>query len=116
MSDKPQLMEEVYELVLRVYSLTETFPDQERLLLGAQLRATALSIASDSTVGETTDDPAEQQITLRDAAMACVRFELLLRLTRDMKHATPSELDDAGRLVDEIKAEIARVRRTYHPE
>lgn len=116
MSDKPQLAEEVYALVHSVHTLTEKFPERERLLLGAQMRGTALTIASESTVGETTDDPAEQQITLREAAVACVRFELLMRLAADLKHATPSELDEIGDLVAHVKREIARVRRTYHPE
>jgi four helix bundle protein len=110
------LMERVYELVQRVYEMTiKDFPETERPLLGLQLRETTLGIASNTTGACSTDDPAEQQITLREAANLCIRFGILIRLARDMKHVTPSEHNDLSDRASQIDERIAFHRRTYRP-
>jgi hypothetical protein len=110
------LMDDVYDLTQRVHTMTiKDLPESERPFLGAQLRETTLGIASNTTGACSTDDPAEQQITLREAARLCIQFGLLIRLTRDMEHITPSEHDDLSDRVTRIDERIAFHRRTYRP-
>ena len=110
------LIEEVYNLTHRVYEMTATdFPGSERPLLGVQLRDASLGIASNTTNACSTDDPAEQQISLRDAAALCIRFGILIRLANDLKHLTPSEHDDLTERIRAIDDRIAFHRRTQRP-
>ena len=98
-----------YELARGVYGLTARFPEDERPGIGAQLRKTALSVASRVADGLTTDDPAERQDVLRQAAIGCVTLDIELRIADDLGCLRIADTDGWEAQRDELSAAIEAV-------
>lgn len=112
MVDGSPLIPDVYAIARRVYALTAKFSAGERDRLGEQLREASVLLATQTTDAVTTDDPAERQEMLRQAGVACIRINLLLRLAGDMGELTPDEVNGTTKHVESVDQGIAHERRS----
>jgi len=113
MDSESPLVQEAYALARQIYEATAKFPEKERGSLGQQLRDTTLDLATQTIDAVTTDDPAERQEALRQAMVACVRVNLLLRLAGDMGHFTLAEIKAMSGQVETLNDGVARERRVF---
>ena len=104
MEPDTSLIDSAYELARDVYKQTARFPEDERTGIGAQLRDTALTVASHVSDGLTTDDPAERQEVLRQAAIGGVTLDIELRLAVDLGCLTSVDSEGWESLRDGLAA------------
>ena len=95
-----------HKLVLRVYSLTNTWPSAERYGLTSQIRRAAVSIPTNIAEGSARKGKNEFRRFLDIAGGSHAEVEYLLRLALELEYITPSdsvialnECAESGRLL-----------------
>ena len=82
-----------YELALKSYRLTSTFPSQERYELGHQIRTASVSIPANIAEGYgRKDSEKEFKHFLRNALGSTNEMIVLLRLSRDLGYTEDESL------------------------
>jgi four helix bundle protein len=112
MHENDAVIGRTYGLVLRIYDTTAAFPDEEKVLTGAQLREASVNAATQINDAMTTDDPFERQETLRQAGLDCITIEILLRLAKDMNLLKDNAYAELNDLLQTIRDAIDLERRT----
>ena len=112
MHENDAVIGRTYGLVLRIYDTTAAFPDDEKVLTGAQLREASVNAATQINDAMTTDDPFERQETLRQAGLDCITIEILLRLAKDMNLLKDNAYAELNDLLQTIRDAIDLERRT----
>ena len=102
------------DLLLHVYQQTAAFiPESERTTLGVQIRQVAVRLTTAFRVAISTDDPAEQQETLRETATTCITLESLIQVASELTNLSAEEIQIIQDQIQQIKFHTARLRRTY---
>ncbi len=97
--------QKAYEVCLRVYEATRSFPRQETYGLTAQLRRCAVSIPSNIAEGYRRKNRREYLQFLHIASGSCAELETQIRLAKDLQYLKP---DNAKQLY-ESQEEVSRL-------
>ena len=92
-----------YGLVLSLYRLTKSFPDEERFGMTSQIRRAAHSIPANIAEGCGRGEAGDLARFLRIAAGSASELELHLELARDLHYLQLDDYKVAGSAVLEIK-------------
>lgn len=99
-----------HALVLRVYKLTEGFPEKERFALTSQLRRAAVSVPSN--IAEGSKRRSQQQyahhLNVAEGSLAEADYQLLL--SRDLGYATEDSVRPLRNEADEIARMLFQLR------
>jgi four helix bundle protein len=108
-----------HEATLRVYSLTQTFPDDERFGLRAQLRRSMASVGSNIAEGSGRSSQSDFARFIEIAAGSVSEAEYQLLLSRDLGYVTGNEHRELSEKVARIRMMLAalavRLRSNHHP-
>jgi len=99
-----------HALVLNVYRLAESFPQQERYGLTAQLRRAALSVPTNIAEGSKRLTSPEYARFLNIAEGSLAETEYLLMISRDLGYLAGNEVKPALRETSEIGKMLHRLR------
>jgi len=116
-----RVWQEAHALTLKVYALTNTFPQHEKFGLISQLRRAASSVAANIVEGHGRKGPREFTNFLSIARASAKETEYFLQLAKELRLAEPHIFDDlifrysglsAGIFSLSAKLDLARKRRT----
>jgi len=91
--------QKAHELVLKIYSMTKQFPNDERFGLTTQIRRSAISIPANIAEGfkRKTDTDKVRFFNIAQASLEETRYYLIL--TRDLNYANP---ETQSLLIEEV--------------
>lgn len=100
-----------HALVLRVYSVSKSFPREERFGITSQLRRAAVSVAANIAEGakRRTGPDYARFINFSEASMAEVEY--LLMLCRDLGYLPPDEFERLSKATNEIERMLFGLRK-----
>jgi len=99
--------QKAYEVCLRVYEATRTFPRPETYGLTAQLRRCAVSIPSNIAEGYRRKNRREYLQFLHIASGSCAELETQIRLAKDLRYLEP----ELAKRLYESQEEVSRLLR-----
>jgi four helix bundle protein len=99
--------QKAYEVCLRVYEATRTFPRQETYGLTAQLRRCAVSISSNIAEGYRRKNRREYLQFLHIASGSCAELETQIHLAKDLRYLEP----ELAKRLYESQEEVSRLLR-----
>jgi len=100
------------ELTLRIYTITESFPQAEAFGLSIQLRRLSANIPLRIAEGCGREDPAEFIKCLHQARATGVELEYLLLLARDLKFIEPAVPDVLQHQLVEVRKMLSGFMKT----
>jgi four helix bundle protein len=107
--------QKAYELVLRVYRLTEKFPKSEQYGLLSQIRRSSISIVSNIAEGYQRQHGGEYIQFLFISFGSCAELETQLMISKDLGYISREEFEGLDSLLNEvgkmINAMIKKLRR-----
>lgn len=91
-----------YELALKVYTITNSFPKNEQFNLTSQVRRSAVSIPSNIAEGHARKGKKEFSQFLYIAFGSCAELETQLLLTKDLKYISEKDFTLLNNLLTEV--------------
>jgi four helix bundle protein len=105
------VLEKAHNLVLTIYRLTSSFPDDERFGLSIQLRRAAVSVPSNLVEGRARASEAEFRRHVDIAHGSIAEVEYQLRLARDLGYMLMEEWRRADDAAQEVSRMLAALKR-----
>jgi four helix bundle protein len=102
------------ELTVETYKLTSHFPDSERFGLANQMRRAAVSVVSNIAEGYGRSTKGEYHLFLGHARGSCCELETQIFVARKLGFGTPSDLDTAERLCNDVGRLLGALMRSIH--
>jgi len=105
-----------HALVLRIYPLTKSFPDDERFGLTSQLRRAAVSVAANIAEGSKrrTNQDFARFLNISEGSLS--ETDYLLLCAKDLGYLPESVLEPIAEEIDEISRMIYRLRQKVERE
>lgn len=100
--EKLEVWKKSRELVKTIYTLTRSFPDEEKFGLMSQLRRAAISVSSNIAEGSTRQSKKDKARFYEIAFGSLIEIMNQLILSSDLKYITIDELNKIRIQVDEI--------------
>lgn len=99
------------ELVKRVYSVLESFPQAERFSLADQLRRAVISVPSNIAEGSAKESPKDQIRFIEIAYGSLMEVFCQLQLAEDLGYISRERFEDLGARIQEIARMLSGLRR-----
>ena len=99
-----------HALVLRIYQLTKSFPDDERYGLTSQLRRAAVSVPANIAEGSKRRTSQDFARFLNNSEGSLSETDYLLLCSKDLGYMPDSVLDLIAAEIDEISRMLYRLR------
>ena len=111
-----KVWQRAHQLVLRVYELSASFPDDERFGLISQVRRASFSVAANLAEGcrRATAGDFARHLSIAQGSVGEVDYCLLL--ARDLRYATEDQIAPLRADLDEIGAMLHALRRKVEQE
>jgi len=103
--------EKSMELVKEVYSLTNSFPPEEKFGLVSQLRRAAVSVISNISEGEARRSKKEKRRFYDIACASAVEIDAQIEVVLELKFLESKEIQKASSLLNECFAMLSKLRR-----
>jgi len=100
-----------HALVLRIYTLTKTFPDDERFGLTSQLRRAAVSVPANIAEGSKRRTNLDYARFLNVSEASLSETDYLLLCSRDLGYLTEQDYQPAAKEADEVSRMLYALRR-----
>ena len=97
--------------VTRVYSATEGFPQRERYGLSAQLRKSAVSVASNIAEGAARNAPKETRYHLRVAEGSLAEARTQCLIAAKLRYIDRPTAADLAKRAQQVRAMLAALRK-----
>jgi four helix bundle protein len=108
---KLEVWERAHRLVLRVYGLTEHFPQSENWGLVAQLRRAAISIPSNIAEGCGRNGDIEMRRFLKIALGSASELQYQLLLARDLDYLRPPQAEEVMHEITGIRGMLSALSK-----
>ena len=105
-----------HALVLRIYHLTKTFPDDERFGITSQLRRSAVSVPANIAEGSKRRSNQDFARFLNISEGSLSETDYLLLCSKDLGYLTEDELEPYAKETDEISRMLYVLRRKVEGE
>jgi four helix bundle protein len=106
-----KVRQRAHQLVLRVYSLSATFPTDERFGLTSQLRRASVSVGANIAEGSRRATSGDFARFLNIAQGSAGEADYLLLLAQDLRYAPEDKVAPLRAELDEIGAMLHALRR-----
>jgi four helix bundle protein len=105
-----------HALVLRIYQLTNSFPDDERFGMTSQLRRAAVSVPANIAEGSKrrTNQDFARFLNISEGSLS--ETDYLLLCSKDLGYLSDAALDPLAEEVDEISRMLYTLRRKVERE
>lgn len=105
-----------HALVLRIYQLTKSFPDDERFGMTSQLRRAAVSVPANIAEGSKrrTNQDFARFLNISEGSMS--EADYLLLCSKDLGYVPESALKPIAKEIDEISRMLYRLRTKVEKE
>ena len=99
-------------LAKAIYGITRPFPKEEKFGLISQMRRAAVSIPSNIAEGQARHTTKEFILFISHAEGSVAELETQLMLAVDLGYCLPSQVEEAFRLVSDLRNMLNALRRT----
>lgn len=107
---KLQIWQEAIELVLDIYKITKSFPDEEKYNLSQQLKRASISVASNIAEGSGRNSAKEFIQFLSIANGSCLEVETQLIISQKLNYITEDKLQEADERLQKIQKMLFNFR------
>ena len=112
-----KVWEKSHDLILKIYKITDTFPNHELYGITSQVRRAAVSIPTNIAEGSGKDSDAELKRYFIIAMGSSSELEYLLLLAHDLNYCSPSDYQELQEALTEIRkmlnAFIQKLKSTH---
>jgi len=105
-----------HALVLRIYQLTKSFPDEERFGLTSQLRRAAVSVPANIAEGSKRRKSQDYARFLNISEGSLSETDYLLLCSKDLGYLPESALEPIASEIDEVSRMLYRLRLKVEQE
>lgn len=102
-----RVWEKSIELVTQIYTITETYPNEEVFGLVSQLRRASVSIPSNISEGSSRSSSKERKRFYEIARSSLVEIDTQLEISKALHFITDTEVNTISALINEIFAMLS---------